>query len=212
MCTRCTFSWLFPSENLHHVCVAFDLLCMCFVSSEYFFMFLFAKSIFLIFIFAFYSLFRDAIGKKYSVFAVRIAVVFLDNFQNVHWVLFTAYTISSMLLCCRWRRRRLRLFLFFSSVLLLYYPCNCERLALAKALKGAKDGKLKLLFEICIDEKTSVRLRALWIYYRIFFFTLHVRHAICLYLFLYICVFVFVFVFVSACGWFYTIWLQANAQ
>lgn len=58
-----------------------------------------------------------------------------------------------------------------SSVLLLYYPCWSECLALVEALKGAQKGTLKLLFEICIDEKTSARPRSHRIYYQIFCFS-----------------------------------------
>lgn len=99
MCTRCYSI---------HVCVASSHLSFCHVYLFHFvgwfcFMFhvSFCKNIFLIFVSHFIHYFRDAIGKrKYSV-AVRIAsLFFLDNFQNVHRVLFTAYTISSMYGVC----------------------------------------------------------------------------------------------------------------
>lgn len=121
MCTRSTFSWLFQltiyiAEFVLHfceratvfVCVSYRFVRVGFVYVS------FCWNIFLIFVSHFIHYFCDAIGKKYSI-AVRIAVVVavLDNFQNIHWVLFTSYTISSMVL---------PLLVPLSSVLLLYYP------------------------------------------------------------------------------------------
>lgn len=93
-----------PSMFVLHL-VIFFAMCIYSISSGGFvlcFMFLFCKNIFLIFVSHFIHYFRDAIGRRKYYVAVRIAsLFFLDNFQNVHWVLFTAYTISSMNgVCC----------------------------------------------------------------------------------------------------------------
>lgn len=136
----------------------------------------FCKNIFLIFVSHFIHYFRDAIGKrKYSV-AVRIAsLFFLDNFQNVHRVLFTACTISSMYgVCCYFY------LIGFTTLLSLLK----RMLGAGRGIKRAQEGTLKLLFEICIDEKTSARPRSHRIYYQIFCFSLcmYDKHCHCSYL------------------------------
>lgn len=201
MCTRCYSI---------HVCVASSHLSFCHVYLFHFvgwfcFMFhvSFCKNIFLIFVSYFIHYFRDAIGKRKYSFAVRIAsLFFLDNFQNVHRVLFTAYTISSMYGVCWY----------------FYLIGFTTLLSLLKRMLGAGWG---------IKRSTRRHTQiAFWDMYRrkdkrtpaltsnllsnFLFFTLHVRQALSLFISMYIvhpwlCL-------VSACGGFNTIWLQANAQ
>lgn len=169
---------------LFHPCLcciqsSFFAMCIYSISSGGFvlcFMFLFAKT------FSWFS-FRIL----FTIFVMRLAKenipLRLELLRCFFWIISKMF-IGFYLQRVQFLRCMEFVAISISSVLLLYYPCWSECLALVEALKRAQEGTLKLLFEICIDEKTSARPRSHRIYYQIFCFSLcmYDKHCHCSFL------------------------------